>query len=297
MFLYKFSSSQPPWAILQLWSTKSCSHAAADLNLTVQTHRLLLDAQEHTLGAAVHASRPLPVHLAVLLKQTAALSAAEGNWAHQLGPVQVTIQASLYNVGDVQLADCGSASQSPGREYPAPASGPETLWLCYITADGRGGSDRKGGDRGLGTAWALVQEVLGGVSVVGVRFPVGPAAMVAVGGLMFGTALLAVIQGNQETGLGMGFGARFGEAIEGVKGFVVTYPVGYGAQRLPHLAVCRRAWQLSVVVKSTSIKFWEGRAASCDTRDGPPQVPGAGCSSPWGPDETVGAGRLTKSFH
>lgn len=81
--------------------------------------------------------------------------------------------------------------------------------------------------------------MLGGISIVGVWFPVGPAAMVAVGRLMFGSALLAVIQRNQEAGLGMGFGARFGEAIEGVKRFVVTYPVGYGAQSLPHLAVCR----------------------------------------------------------
>lgn len=68
--------------------------------------------------------------------------------------------------------------------------------------------------------------MLSGVSVVGVGFPVCPAAMVPVGRLVFGAALWTVIQGYQEAGLGMGFGARFGEAIVGVESFVVTYPMG-----------------------------------------------------------------------
>lgn len=79
--------------------------------------------------------------------------------------------------------------------------------------------------------------MLSGVSVVGIRFPVRPAAMVPVGRLVFGAALWTVIQGYQETGLNMGFGARFGEAIVGVESFIVTYPMGDGAQGLPHLAV------------------------------------------------------------
>lgn len=83
--------------------------------------------------------------------------------------------------------------------------------------------------------------MLGGVSVVGVRFPVRPAAKVPVGRLMFGTVLGTIIQGDQEAGLGMGFGARFGEAIEGIEGLVVTYPMRDGAQGLPHLAVGRGA--------------------------------------------------------
>lgn len=83
--------------------------------------------------------------------------------------------------------------------------------------------------------------MLSGVSVVGVRFPVRPAAMMPVGRLVFGAALWTIIQGYQEAGLGMGFGTRFGEAIVGVESFVVTYPMGDGAQGLPHLAVGRGA--------------------------------------------------------
>lgn len=72
--------------------------------------------------------------------------------------------------------------------------------------------------------------MLGGVSIVGVRFPVCPIAMVPVGRLMFGAALMrTIIQGDQEAGLGVGFGARFGEAIEGVEALIVTYPVRDGA--------------------------------------------------------------------
>lgn len=81
--------------------------------------------------------------------------------------------------------------------------------------------------------------MLSGVSIVGVRFPVRPAAMVPVGRLVFGAALWTVIQGYQEAGLAMGFRARFGEAIVGVESLVVTYPMGDGAQGLPHLAVGR----------------------------------------------------------
>lgn len=97
------------------------------LNLTVQTHRLLLDAQEHPLGAAVHAGRPLPVRLAVLLQQTAALSAAEGYRADQLGPVQVTVQAPLYHIGDVQLADGRSTTQPARGEHPASSPAAKTF--------------------------------------------------------------------------------------------------------------------------------------------------------------------------
>ena len=83
--------------------------------------------------------------------------------------------------------------------------------------------------------------MLSGVSVVGVGFPVCPAAMVPVGRLVFRAALWTVIQRYQETRLCMGFGARFGEAIVGVECFVVTYPMRDGAQGLPHLAVGRGA--------------------------------------------------------
>lgn len=83
--------------------------------------------------------------------------------------------------------------------------------------------------------------MFGGVSIVGIRFPVRPAAMVPVGRLVFGAALWTVIHGDQEAGLGMGFGAGFGEAIVGVESLVVTYPMGDGVQGLPHLAVGSRA--------------------------------------------------------
>lgn len=64
-----------------------------------------------------------------------------------------------------------------------------------------------------------------------------PTAEVSVGRLVFGAVFFIVIQGDQEAGLGVGFRTRFGEAIEGVEGLVVTYPMGDGAQGLPHLAV------------------------------------------------------------
>ena len=83
--------------------------------------------------------------------------------------------------------------------------------------------------------------MLGGVRVVGVGFPVRPAAVVPGGSLVFGAAFCAVIQGDQEAGLGVGFGTGFGEPIVGIEGLVVTYPMGDGAQGLPHLAVGRGA--------------------------------------------------------
>lgn len=83
--------------------------------------------------------------------------------------------------------------------------------------------------------------MLSGVGVVGVRFPVCPAAVVPVSRLMFGAAWWSVIEGDQEAGLSVRFGAGFGEAVVGVESFIVTYPMRDGAQRLPHLAVGRRA--------------------------------------------------------
>lgn len=79
--------------------------------------------------------------------------------------------------------------------------------------------------------------MLGGVCIVGIRFPVRPAAVVPAGRLMFGAALRSVIQGDQKAGLGMGFGARFSQAIESIQGLVATYPMGDGVQGLPHLAI------------------------------------------------------------
>lgn len=67
--------------------------------------------------------------------------------------------------------------------------------------------------------------MLSGVSIVGVRFPVCPAARVPAGRLVFGAALGAVIQAWQETGLGVGLGTRFGESVIGIQSFLVTYPV------------------------------------------------------------------------
>lgn len=132
--------------------------------------------------------------------------------------------------------------------------------------------------------------MLGGVCIVGVRFPVCPAAMVPVGRLMFGAGLWTIFQGDQEAGLGMGFWARFGEAIEGVEGFVVTYPVGDGTQSLPHLAVSCGACQLSVIIQSTAIKLGDGGATARHAGDGASEDTGAGWGSPGGPDQTVGAG-------
>jgi len=167
----------------------------------------------------------------------------------------VTIQAPLYHIGDVQLTDCRSASQLARGEHPAPSPASKTFGFGYVAAGGGGGGDGQRGDGGLGVARALVQEVLGGVCVVGIRFPVRPTAMVPTGSLGFGAALWTVIQGDQEAGLGMGFGAGFSEAIVGVESLVVTYPMGDGAQGLPHLAVGCGARQLSFVVQSTAIQL------------------------------------------
>lgn len=79
--------------------------------------------------------------------------------------------------------------------------------------------------------------MLGRISIVGVRLPVCPAAKVSVGRLVFGADLWTIIHGDQEAGLGVGFRTRFGKAIEGIQGLVITYPMGDGAQGLPHLAV------------------------------------------------------------
>lgn len=97
--------------------------------------------------------------------------------------------------------------------------------------------------------------MLGGVCIVGVGFPVRPAAMVPAGRLVFGAALWAVIQGDQEAGVGMGFGARFSEAIESIEGLVATYPVGDGVQGLPHLAISCGARQLAIIVQSAAIEL------------------------------------------
>lgn len=142
----------------------------------------------------------------------------------------------------------------------------------------------------------MVQQVLCGVSVVGVWLPVCPAAVVPAGMLVFGAALRTIVQGYQEAGLGVGFGARFGEAVVGVESFVVTYPVGDGAQGLPHLSVGCGARQLSLVIQSTAIQLREGGAAASYARNGASQALGADRSSPGGADEAVGTGGLAEGF-
>lgn len=150
---------------------------------------------------------------------------AEGDRADQLRPVEVTVQTPLYHIGDAQLADCCSPAQPARGEHPAAPHAAKTFCFGNIAACGGRRAYRQRGEGGLGVAQAVVQQVLSGVGIVGIRFPVCPAAMMPAGRLVFGAALGAVLQGYEETGLGVGLGPRFGEPVIGIQSFPVTYPV------------------------------------------------------------------------
>lgn len=107
----------------------------------------------------------------------------------------------------------------------------------------------------------------------------------------------AVVQGYQEAWLSVCFGTGLGEAVVGVQSFVSTYPVRYGAKRLPHFPVSGGARQLALVVQTAAIQLWEGGAAASDSQHGAHWALGAPTRGPpRGPDEAVGAGGLAEGF-
>lgn len=100
----------------------------AFLTTILATHRLLVDSQENPFSTAVHRGSPLPLCLLILLQQAPpqvlllgfAQHPVRGR-THELGQVQVAVEAPLHHVGDIELADRGAPSAPPAREAAAAA--------------------------------------------------------------------------------------------------------------------------------------------------------------------------------
>lgn len=109
------------------------------------THGLLVDSQENSFSTAVHRSGPLPPGLLLLLQQAPPQVLLLGLaqcpvWGrpHELGQVEVAVEAPLHHVGDIELADRGSPSQPPAGLATTPTStsfgpGPEQLQVTGQT--------------------------------------------------------------------------------------------------------------------------------------------------------------------